>query len=243
MEFTDNHHLKSSRFNTTAWTIVNKAGGDDLELRREALEYLIQTYWKPLYYLARYSTNSVDDAEDLVQSFFSYILESNSLSHADRERGRFRTFLRKSFKNFQIGEWRKQNAQKRGGNKKTVSINFKDVDENEMDIPSHDLTPDQIYDKTWARIILMRALENFKLECQKVNKMVHYELLQHQLGGELHSVDELAKKYGLSKSNINTQLYRSRKRLKTLMEKEVADQVSDPKLIQEELEVLRNALI
>lgn len=238
-----NPRLNSSNFNTTAWTIVNKAGGDDTELRRDALEYLIQTYWQPLYYLARHSVKSVDDAEDLVQSFFSFLLENNSLRLADQERGRFRSFLRMAFKNFQVGEWRKQNAQKRGGDKKILSINFKDADENEMNLESSDLSPDQVYDKKWARIILMRALEQFKLECEKSNKMVRYELLKLQFGGDFHSLEELANKFDLTIPNVKTQLYRSRKRLKALMEKEVAGQVSDPRMVQEELEVLRNALI
>ena len=93
------------QFTTTHWSVVVTAGKRDLPEAAEALEKLCRAYWYPLYAYARRQGNSPEDAEDLTQQFFSRLLEKNYLAKADRDRGKFRTFLLGSMKNFLVNEW------------------------------------------------------------------------------------------------------------------------------------------
>src|SRR5436309_12649851 len=101
-------------FPTTHWSIVLAAGEAPATIAREALQKLCRTYWYPLYAYVRRQGRSPEDAQDLTQEFFARILEKNSLSRADRQRGRFRTFLLTSFQNFLAHERERARAQKRG---------------------------------------------------------------------------------------------------------------------------------
>jgi DNA-directed RNA polymerase specialized sigma24 family protein len=94
-------------FNTTHWSVVLAAGQAESSQSTAALEKLCRTYWYPLYMYVRRQGNSPEDAQDLTQDFFSRLLAKNYLAKADRERGKFRTFLLGSLKNFTINEWKR----------------------------------------------------------------------------------------------------------------------------------------
>ena len=81
----------------------------------EALEQLCRTYWYPLYAFVRRQGHDPHEAEDLTQSFFARLLEKNYVAQAERERGRFRTFLLAALTHFLADEWDKSQRQKRGG--------------------------------------------------------------------------------------------------------------------------------
>src|SRR5437879_692250 len=80
-------------FTTTRWSAVVAAGHASSVGSQEALEKLCRTYWYPLYSYVRRRGYETHDAQDLTQGFFAQFLEKNYLQRADRERGRFRTFL------------------------------------------------------------------------------------------------------------------------------------------------------
>src|SRR5690242_5986390 len=111
-------------FVTTRWTAVVAAGRADTPNARVALESLCQTYWYPLYAYVRRSGRSPEDAKDLTQMFFAQLLERNSIAKVDRERGRFRSFLLTSLKNFLVNDWEKSRALKRGGAVHLIPLQF-----------------------------------------------------------------------------------------------------------------------
>ncbi|UCG58901.1 MAG: hypothetical protein JSU70_05180, partial [Phycisphaerales bacterium] len=104
-------------FVTTHWSLVSTAKADEASqtLAREALEELCRTYWYPLYAFVRSRGYSADDAQDLTQAFFARIIETGGFASADRERGRFRSYLLGAMKHFLANEWHKAQTQKRGG--------------------------------------------------------------------------------------------------------------------------------
>ena len=108
-------------FTTTHWSVVLIAGGAASGAADSALEHLCRTYWYPLYAYVRRQGHSESDAQDLTQSFFARLLERKYLRLADRNQGRFRTFLLTSLKHFLINDWKKENREKRGGGQKTLS--------------------------------------------------------------------------------------------------------------------------
>jgi RNA polymerase sigma-70 factor (ECF subfamily) len=68
-----------------------------------------------LYAYVRRQGESVEDAQDFTQGFFSRPLEKHYLEDFDRERGRFRTFLMAAFRHYVTNERNRKRAQKRGG--------------------------------------------------------------------------------------------------------------------------------
>jgi len=105
------------RFETTHWSLVAAAQPDEVSLTRarEALEELCRAYWYPLYAFVRSRGYSAADAQDLTQAFFARIIETGGLASADRERGRFRSYLLGAMKHFLANEWHRGQTQKRGG--------------------------------------------------------------------------------------------------------------------------------
>src|SRR6185436_5031876 len=108
-------------FQTTHWSVVLRTGNQESGEALQALEELCRTYWYPLYAFVRRKGSTHEQAQDLTQAFFAKLLEKNQLSLADPERGRFRTFLLRSFENFLRSEHRDATVQKRGGGRQMVS--------------------------------------------------------------------------------------------------------------------------
>lgn len=81
-------------FTTTQWSLVLAAADSANPESRRALEILCGRYWYPIYAHARFLGNDPDQAQDLTQGFFAYMLEKDVLKVADPQRGRFRAFLK-----------------------------------------------------------------------------------------------------------------------------------------------------
>src|SRR5215471_19148116 len=98
-------------FATTHWSVVMAAGQDDSPPARRALETLCRAYWYPIYVYVRRKGYGADEAEDLTQEFFAQLIEKHHLRQADREKGKFRTFLLAALDHFLASEWRRAHRQ------------------------------------------------------------------------------------------------------------------------------------
>ena len=85
---------QNAQFTTTHWSVVLAAGGGDSPAARQALEYLCQTYWYPVYAYVRRRGHSPHDAQDLAQDFFAGLIERNDFAKVSREIGPFQVFLK-----------------------------------------------------------------------------------------------------------------------------------------------------
>ena len=113
----DTSARQSSRrasFATTQWSVVVQAARDQSPESREALASLCRIYWYPLYAYIRRRGYQAAEAQDLAQAYFAELLEKDRLRLADQQRGRFRSFLLVSLKNFLAHQWRADHALKRG---------------------------------------------------------------------------------------------------------------------------------
>src|SRR5713101_7292113 len=110
-------------FQTTHWTLVLRARETQSETSaQKALSNFCEAYWPPLYAFLRRRGHASPEAQDLVQGFFAHLLEQNTLSRADQEKGRLRTFLLGSLQNFLFNEYDRAHAVKRGGGKQILSV-------------------------------------------------------------------------------------------------------------------------
>src|SRR6266496_3692038 len=104
-------------FGSTRWTMVLRAGDSATASAQalNALSELCQIYWRPLYSFLRKQGYGSEDAKDLTQGFFADLIETRAYAHADREKGRFRSFLLGGLKHFISDARDHRHALKRGG--------------------------------------------------------------------------------------------------------------------------------
>ena len=231
-------------FATTRWTVVLRAGGPTSEGSAQALENLCRTYWYPLYSFARRSGVPQHDAEDLTQSFFAYLLDKDVIARADRERGRFRSFLLAAFKNYHANERTRQAAFKRGGGKILVSFDELQAENRYQQEPRTDLTPEKLYDHKWATSLLDQVMQMLRLEYSTLGKGTLFESLRGVIwGGRSEGgYETLARQAGLSEGAFKVAVHRLRARFKECLHQEVAQTVATPGEIEDELRHLLSAL-
>jgi RNA polymerase sigma-70 factor (ECF subfamily) len=233
-------------FKTTHWTVVLQAGKADAdEEARKALATFSETYWPPLYTFVRRRGYSPADAQDMVQGFFAHLLELKTLSRADQEKGRLRTFLLGALEKFMLKQRERMGALKRGGGQQIVSFDEQLIDaEAAMHATLH-LSAVTSYDAAWASSVLVRAWKNVRDRFVAEGKAEWFDALKPFVaGGTAAPPDpqEVAQRLGTSVENLRVALSRLRQRYRHALRAEVASTVSDPKDIDNELHYLYQVL-
>jgi len=230
----------AGRFTTTHWSSILAAGDASSPKAQAALEALCRVYWYPLYAYVRRKGHGADDAQDLTQEFFARLLARNYLSVADRNKGKFRSFLLGSLEHFLAREWTKARAQKRGGGQAVLSLNAMDAENRYLLEPSHELTPEKIFDRRWATTLLAQALSRLREECVANHKGDLFGKVECFLSGEKGeaSYADLAAGLKMSEGAIKVAVHRLRQRYGELVRAEIAQTVASPKEVDEELQYL-----
>lgn len=231
-------------FATTHWSVVLAAGGTAAPASAAALASLCEIYWYPLYAFVRRRGFDANDAHDLTQAFFAHLLQTEAVGVAQPERGKFRSFLLASLNHFLLNEWRKEQTQKRGGGQALLSLNLATGEERYVAEPSHDVTPEKIFERRWALTLLQQVLESLRNEYVKSSKAELFDHLKDYLGGSADSLPyaELAKKIGMTEGSVKVAVHRLRRRCGDLLREHIAQTVADPADVDEELRHLFSAL-
>ncbi len=233
---------KATRFETTRWSMIVAAGGErkSSESRRKALEHICQTYWFPSYSYVRSRGYQQEDAQDLTQEFFTRLLEKDHLDVADRERGRFRSFLLESLKNFLADEWDKKQAKKRGGGIQHQSLDMDTAETLLAESAQRPLTPDQIFDLHWAKTTLANALRRLESAQKDPNKQRHFATLRPFLVNKDPQINysDAAEKLGMSVGAVKVAVHRLRKQFLECLEFEIAETLVNGNDLPEELKYL-----
>jgi RNA polymerase sigma-70 factor (ECF subfamily) len=205
---------------------------------------LCESYWDPLYAFARRGGQSPQDAEDSVQGFFEDILERQALTQVDRSKGRFRSFLLASFKNFLSHERVRAKAQKRGGGRAVIDFDAREAEERYAIEPVDDLSPDKLYDRHWARVLLDRAQRRLEEHYESSGQGELFQRLRPVLGSNRAQVSyaEMATELGMNAGALKVAAHRLRERYRSLLREEVAATVASPDQIDAELRHLIEAL-
>lgn len=234
----------SGRFNTTHWSVVLSAGKLHSQQTMDALEKLCRAYWQPLYFFARRKGNNDADAKDLTQQFFSTLLQRNDFAGLDPGQGRFRTFLLVSFTNFLANEYDRANALKRGGGKTTVSLDALSEEQIKQFENSPHALPGAAFDRHWAALVLAQALARLKSEFSAAEKSTQFELLKPYLTAEQVVSDYagMAEKLAVAPSSVPVLVHRFRQRYRELVRNEVAQTLSSPTELEEEMRHLFQVL-
>lgn len=231
-------------FVTTQWSAVLAAHRSDTATGSDALAKLCQVYWYPLYAYVRRRGYNPEDAQDLTQEFFLRLLHQDWLAQADRERGRFRTFLLAAMSHFLANEWHKGQAQKRGGGVTFVPLEIDNAETRYTCEPADPLTPEQCYEKRWAVALLDEVLNRLRLEFDAEGRGRFFDALKPCLigDGKSQSYNTLSRELGMTEDAIKVAVHRLRKRYRQLLREEIANTVSSVQEVQAEMRHLLEVL-
>jgi len=210
--------------------MVISAGGETSAEHRDSLARLCQAYWRPVHGYVASQGYPPEDAQDLTQEFFARLIEKNYSAQADRERGRFRSFLLAAVKHFLGMETRRKQAQKRGGGVTRVTLDFEPE-------ASASLTPAQIYERRWAMTVIERAMAGLK-------HMKHFEHLKGCLTAADGKVSYavIGEQLGMTESAVKVSVHRMRRRFGDLLRAEIAQTVESENQVEDELRYLLSVI-
>jgi RNA polymerase sigma-70 factor (ECF subfamily) len=223
-------------FTTTHWSVVLEAQGDS-PAAQEALEKLCRKYWRPIYSFLRRQGVGQEEAEDLTQGFFVLLLERRDLSAVRKEKGRLRSYLLASVKNFLADERRRATAIKRGKGERLVPLEALRADEGIDMEPADPLTAERIYERRWAATVLDHALNLLKEEYTATANAALFDSLTQLLPDEpgAPSRADIAAQFGMTENAVAQAFHRFRRRYQSLLREEIAHTVATPGDIDDEL--------
>lgn len=241
-------------FGVTHWSVIVAAGNTqaDPEAASAALAQLCQTYWPPLYTYVRGRGYSVHDAQDLTQGFFAYLIEHKIHLRADRQLGKFRSFLLASLKHFLSHAREREQALKRGGGREFIPLDEGRAEEAESLFQTRcssggsALPEDKLFERSWAETLVETALDRLAAAYKAEGKEGLFDRLQTFLavGSEqLPSYSELAARLAATESTIRSHVTRLRARYREMLRAEVRRTVDTESEVDEELRELLRVLI
>ena len=239
--FTDG---KVSAFSTTLWSVVLGAGQDDLTAAAVALERLCRIYWYPIYAFIRRRGSDRPEAEDLTQAFFAHLLEKETLKKADRQKGKFRSFLLASLANFLTNEWDKRQTWKRGGRREIISLDGDATEALYGREAVEVIAPEKLFDRHWASTLMEQVLNRLKQEYTAGDKADLFLKLEPGLTQEVTPglYAGWAAALGMSEGAVKVALHRLRRRFGELLRSEIAQTVASPAEVDEEIRYLFTAI-
>jgi RNA polymerase sigma factor (sigma-70 family) len=244
-----NGHGQSDLFPSTHWSVVVAAGESQAgpEIAQAALAELCQIYWAPLYSFARSRGYTVHDAQDLTQSFFAYLIEHKIYARADRQKGRFRSFLLASLKNFLADASDRERTLKRGGGQDFLPLDEEQIEEAESLFQSYSVArnEDWIFDRSWAEALVAAGLERVSADYKDESRKKLFSELRVFLTSSANpppTYAELALRRGMTESTLRSHVTRLRARYREVLRAEVRRTADTEAEVDEELHALLHVL-
>jgi RNA polymerase sigma factor (sigma-70 family) len=231
-------------FRTTHWSLVWRARNGDSQAAASAREDLCRSYWRPIYAYLRRDRHSASDAQDLTHEFLSRLIHREWLDHLEHEHGKFRNFMLTFLKHFVSDQRDHARALKRGGGAITICLDELEAEERDNIAASPELTPEQAFERRWARAVMERAIARLEREYAEQGRAAVYEELRKLSPGE-HSEEGYAAigaRLGLSEGGVKSAVHRMRKRHSELLREEIGRTVGSEDEIDEEIRFLMRTL-
>ncbi len=233
-----------AHFETTRWSVVRAAASSRPSQAGRALESLCSVYWPPLYAYIRHRGYSVEDAKDLTQEFFARFLEKDYLKDVDPAKGKFRSFLLASVNHFLSNERDRARTLKRGGGVAFLPLDFTEIEQRYRGGALHTLSPEQLFERSWALASLESALARLRREYDKLGTVTLFDRLKGTLTAQEEHVPyrDLACDLGLSEAAVKTSVHRLRRRYRELLYDEIAQTLAEGEDVEVELRHLFTAI-
>jgi RNA polymerase sigma factor (sigma-70 family) len=230
-------------FTTTHWSVVLEAQGESPAAQR-ALEILCRTYWRPLYGFVRRQGLGREDAQDVVQEFFTRLLEHRNLNTVRREKGRLRSYLLVSVKRFLANERHRASGVKRY--ESGLHIPLDELLESEVaDFElAETSSADRLFERRWALAVLEQVLTRLESEYRAAKNAALFDRLKEFLVGERgrRTQAEIAAELGMTENAVKQAFHRFRQHYRVLLREEIAHTVAQPGDVEGELRHLVSVL-
>ncbi len=218
---------------------------------RAALVELCRDYWPPLYSFVRRRGHSPHDAQDLVQGFFVFLLETRGYARTDPDKGKFRSFLLASIKHYLSDVWDRERRLKRGGGQHVLCLD-EELDAAEAHHARHHAATSGLalgeegqFERRWAAELVARALAHLEGEfpAGSTKARVFGVLKPYLTGGSgLPGQEAAAAQLGVPVETLRSYLSRLRARYRELLRAEVARTVAREEDVDDELRHLCHVL-
>lgn len=231
---------KGGAFPETVWATLQACQGPPSPRREASLNRFITLYWRPVYAYIRFAAKvPPQDAKDLTQEFFCYLLEGQVLAKYAQEKGRLRSFLKGVLRHFLSDARREQGALKRGHGKTQLLPDVELLETEEIHSSGQPLSPEEAFDRQWATAILSDCLAELKrLFIEEKRDLVFRVFEAYELSPaatEDPTYASVGRAFGLSEDQVKTHLDLARARLEELVRRRLSDGVSSSKELFEEM--------
>jgi len=231
--------LPAAPFHTTRWTCVCLAKSDSADGRR-ALADLCGAYYEPVVAYLRCALRDSDAAREMSHAFFAELLAGGGIDHADRSRGKFRSYLLGAVKHFVARHRESARRLKRGGGAKIGTL-----DTECASVPdAGQRAPDAEFDRQWAVTVLARGLDALRKEYAEEGRAEFFDAAKPLLTGDAGHGGQgaVAASCGMGIEAFRMALHRLRKRLRECVKAEIAGTLEQGTDVQEEMQALFAAL-
>jgi RNA polymerase sigma-70 factor (ECF subfamily) len=221
----------------THWTKVFQAHQGQGDARTAALKELLLRYYGAVYRYFLGMLRDPDAARELTQDFAVRFLQGD-FQEADRERGRFRDFLKKAVRHMAIDHWRRQEKQK-DEEPQPLPADGDEVAAREPVVAD----ADQEFLQSWREELLARAWEELAQVEEKKPSQPYYTTLRYKMENRKVRSAELAKHLSahlgrsFTENAVRQLLHRAREQFARLLVEEVARslETDDPERLEQEL--------
>jgi RNA polymerase sigma factor (sigma-70 family) len=222
----------------------------DPEAAHAALTQLCQTYWAPLYSFVRNRGYSMHDAQDLTQNFFAFLIERKIYARVDRRKGKFRSFLLASLKNFMADTQDRAYTLKRGGGHELLPLCEEQIAEAESTFQTqldsgYATGDDRVFERSWAETLVRDSLEHLSNRYKTEGQERLFEELRIFLTGGVDlppAYSDLARRLGIQASTLRSNVTRLRARYREALRAEVRRTVDTDAEVEGELRELLRVL-
>lgn len=226
-----------ARFDTTRWSLVAMAGSEQSQVANEALDELCRAYWRPICAEIRRRGHDAADAQDLTQEFFARMLRRDAFGRADREKGRFRTYLLGALDYFLVDEWRGKRTLKRGGGAMVMPYVDGDCERWFQAQPAGGSSPAEMFDQNWALVLMDRAMDALRDDYRVTGRENVFKAVEPFLTADsgMDGYAGVCEQIGLTPQAFAVAVHRVRKRFRHCVRQQVEMTVADPVEVEAEM--------
>lgn len=236
--FSEQNAEGAKAFVTTDWSLVDTAQQPSASAM-EALEKICRIYWQPLYAFVRREGSSPEEAQDLTQAFFARFLERRDLDVVRREKGRLRSYLLASLKNFLANERTRARTIKRGEGRRPVPLDDFLQHANGESLPASPLSAEQIFERRWALSVLEQVFARLQEEYRAMDKLQLFARFKSFIADDdRQSQAAIAREFAMNENAVKQAFHRFRQRYREILREEIARTVSTPADVEDELQHL-----
>lgn len=223
-------------FPKTAWDLVERASDPSSETGRADLEELCRRYWKPVYHYLRVGwSRSNDDAKDLTQAFFLWLVEERLIGKYESARGAFRTWLKSLLRHFVQDHDKALHRLKRGGGVRLLGL------DGPPSLPDPKATdPEKAFDQAWLAELVAGAVDRVRGRFAADGRAAQFRAFEeYSLSppAERPTYASLAEKLEVKEGDIKNHLFAVREEVRREIRDELSRMTSGPGGLEEEWNV------